>query len=210
MMDIDPDQRAALARKAKRQLRQRLRAVRAATPAKALAARSAAIVRHLVEQPDYVRARSVALFWPIESNKEVDLRAVDGHARAAGKSVYYPRIDRGGEEAQAAFARVASPTELESRGSQFAEPPAEAPPARAGDIDLLVVPALGVCSSGYRIGYGSAFYDEALARFCPPARSIIVVFDFQLLAEVPTEPHDLPGDIVITDRRVIDTAGARA
>jgi 5-formyltetrahydrofolate cyclo-ligase len=35
---------------------------------------------------------------------------------------------------------------------------------------------------------------------------VVVAYDFQLLAEVPTLPHDVPCDIVVTDARTLFVA----
>jgi 5-formyltetrahydrofolate cyclo-ligase len=39
-----------------------------------------------------------------------------------------------------------------------------------------------------------------LPRFSPPATSIVVAFDFQLVVELPVEAHDVACDLVVTDR----------
>jgi 5-formyltetrahydrofolate cyclo-ligase len=65
------------------------------------------------------------------------------------------------------------------------------------------VPALAVSSAGHRLGYGVGFDDATLPDFCPPAASLIVAFDFQLLAELPTLDHDFACDLVVTDARTL-------
>ncbi len=49
------------------------------------------------------------------------------------------------------------------------EPDPGVPAAKAGDIDLIVVPALAAALTGHRIGAGSGFYDVTLRDF--PTRS---------------------------------------
>ncbi|HEY5239824.1 MAG TPA: 5-formyltetrahydrofolate cyclo-ligase, partial [Polyangiaceae bacterium] len=56
---------------------------------------------------------------------------------------------------------------------------------------------------GHRIGYGAGYYDRALPRFAPPAVSVTVLFDFQLVAEVPTTDGDVTVDWIVTDTRVM-------
>jgi 5-formyltetrahydrofolate cyclo-ligase len=99
-----------------------------------------------------------------------------------------------------------SSADLAVRGGRFAEPPADAPEAARGDVELLVVPALAVAENGHRLGYGAGFYDAALPDFRPPALAVVVAYDFQLLAEVPTLAHDVPCDIVVTDARTLVVA----
>jgi 5-formyltetrahydrofolate cyclo-ligase len=69
--------------------------------------------------------------------------------------------------------------------------------AAALAADLIVVPALAVSRAGYRLGRGGGFYDRWL-----PARArgrvCAVVYDDELLDDVPHEPHDRPVDAALT------------
>jgi 5-formyltetrahydrofolate cyclo-ligase len=47
------------------------------------------------------------------------------------------------------------------------------------------------------------FYDVTLPDVSPPAASIIVAYDFQLLGELPELEHDVACDYVVTDRRTL-------
>jgi 5-formyltetrahydrofolate cyclo-ligase len=91
--------------------------------------------------------------------------------------------------------------DLQDRGRRFFEPSPDAPVAARGDVDVLFVPALGIAPSGHRLGYGAGFYDSLLPDVCPPAQAVVVAYDFQLLVELPTLPHDVPCDFVLTDAR---------
>lgn len=65
-----------------------------------------------------------------------------------------------------------------------------------GQIDLIIVPAVAYDRSGNRLGRGKGFYDRLLSQ--TSATKIGVGYDFQLVDEIETEPHDIPVDIVIT------------
>jgi 5-formyltetrahydrofolate cyclo-ligase len=198
----DPETLAKLKTDARRQLRSRFRRLRAAFPTQALAERSRRIADLIQGLEAFRAARSVGLFWPITA--EADLRALDTRARADGKRVYYPVMDASEDGGvRTGFAETRDPAELAERGRKFAEPPPEAARARRGDIDLIIVPALAVTDAGHRLGYGVGFYDATLPDFCPPATSLVVGFEFQLLAELPLFEHDVACDLVVTDARVI-------
>jgi len=203
---FDESDLAALRDGARRQIRARQRALRGAHSQAALLERSARIALRVAELDVYARARSVALFWPLA--REVDLRELDRGAREAGKHTYYPVMDRSEQGYKTGFARVFDPAELAPRTQRFAEPPLEAPRAVRADIDLILVPALAVSATGHRLGYGVGFYDVTLPDFCPPALSVVVAYDFQLLAELPSLDHDVPGDYVVTDARTLRAAVA--
>ena len=206
-MKLDPELVAEMGARAKVALRQRMKALRAAHPAPALAERSAKIATRVAELPAFVAAQSVALFWPMLEQKEVDLRALDAVARAANKRVFYPGFRRSPEGKLFTDMRLtANIDELAVRGQRFAEPLPDAEVALRGDIDLVVVPALAAALSGHRLGYGRGFYDSLLPDFRPPALAVIVAFDFQLLAELPVESHDVACDVVISETRTVLSA----
>ena len=203
MQPFDPRLVAELAVRAKQQLRSRMRALRSAHPEKARAERSARIVERLAALPEFREARAIALFAPLVDRGEVDVRALDAIARQSEKRVYYPTVERSGDRELTALAELESASELVTRGRRFAEPPEGAPLAARGDIGLVVVPALAVAASGHRLGYGGGFYDAMLPDFRPPAAAVVVAFDFQLIAELPVEAHDVAGDVVVTDARTL-------
>ena len=186
----------------KKELRKRLRGVRAAMPAEACAARSERIVAKLETHAAIVGARAVALFWPIVEKHEIDLRPLDASLRARGVRVAYPAIH---PESRVMTFRFVDETEhLEERGFGFHEPHLSAVEAARGDLYAIVVPAIAIDPNGHRIGYGAGYYDRTIPLFSPPASTIGVAYDFQLVAEVPFTAHDVALHHVVTDARTID------
>jgi 5-formyltetrahydrofolate cyclo-ligase len=189
--------------KVKAELRKRLRGVRKTAPIEACAARSSAIVERLLQHEAVQAASRVGLFWPMVTRHEVDLRPLDEALRARGAEVSYPAIDP--ESGEMTFHVVSDPASLEERGYGFMEPAVDAP--RAGALDVVVVPALAVDPTGHRIGYGAGYYDRTLPRYAPPAVSIAVAYDWQLVAEVPFTEGDVRCAWVVTDARLLDARG---
>ena len=72
---------------------------------------------------------------------------------------------------------------LEPTGETF-------PLSRYSEIDLAVVPGMAFDQKGHRLGRGRGYYDRLLPRI-PNAFLLGVCFPFQLLSEVPYEPHDV-------------------
>jgi 5-formyltetrahydrofolate cyclo-ligase len=192
-----------LRRRVKAELRKRMRGLRKALPASACDGRSARIVGRLEALEPIASARAVALFWPIEERHEVDLRALGARLRERGARVAYPGVDP--ETREMTFRFVAHPDAMQEQGFGFREPSPGDPEAAAGELDAIVVPALAADPSGHRIGYGAGYYDRTLPRFAPPAASVAVVFDFQLVAEVPATEGDVTVGWVVTDTRTLTT-----
>jgi 5-formyltetrahydrofolate cyclo-ligase len=186
----------------KKQLRARMRAVLSALPESAVAARSARIIERLHAIDVFERARSVALFWPMEESGEVDLRTLDAVLEARGAARYYPFMEPTENGFTTGFRRIQRSSELARGERRFHEPPRSAPVARAGDIDVVLVPALAVTPDGHRLGRGKGFFDVTLPDVAPPACAIVVAYSFQLLAELPVESHDRRCDWVVTDEQV--------
>lgn len=190
-----------LIRRAKQALRARMRALRAALPASALAGRAERIVATLLGLRELADARAVALFGAIRQKQEIDLSGLDTELRRSGKLVYYPFMDPTPDGYRTGFRRVDDPTTLAERGRGFPEPARDAPEARRGELDVVVVPALALSVLGQRVGWGAGWYDATLPDVRPPALAIGVGLDFQLLGELPSTPRDVPVDYVVTDAR---------
>jgi 5-formyltetrahydrofolate cyclo-ligase len=201
--DAPPSLDEVLAHKVKAELRKRLRGLRRTSTVEACRQRSEKIVAALLSRDEIARAKSVALFWPIEEKREVDLRTLGDALSARGVRIAYPTIDQDSRLMTFRFAEHAEHGPLlEERGMGFCEPHPDAEEASA--LDVIVVPAIGVDPQGHRIGYGAGYYDRTLPRFCPPAIAIAVAFDYQLVMEVPKGPHDVAVNVVVTDARVLD------
>lgn len=199
-----PDEELPLRLAVKKELRRRMRGVRGALPASAVEARSSRIRERLLALGPWGSAKGVGLYWPIEAKNEVDVRPLFGAARGAGKRVAFPGVDGDGAPV---MRFVEGEGELVDAGRGFLEPPADAPVARSGELDLIVVPALALDASGHRVGYGAGFYDRLLPSLAPPALAVGVVFDFQLISEAPATEGDVALGWVLTDARDFAAGG---
>lgn len=64
------------------------------------------------------------------------------------------------------------------------------------EIELIIVPGVAYDRKGNRLGRGKGFYDRLLAA--TGATKIGIAYGFQMVDEIPSEPHDVPMDMVIT------------
>ena len=71
------------------------------------------------------------------------------------------------------------------------------------DTTLMILPGLAFDQKGHRLGYGGGYYDRYFERSGADYTKIAAGYDFQWIDEVPSEPHDIPIDIFISDNRCI-------
>lgn len=67
------------------------------------------------------------------------------------------------------------------------------------NFDVIVVPMLGFNKSLHRIGYGGGYYDKLLSTQ-PEAHKIGVCFEQGRVDTIQVEPHDIPLDVIITEK----------
>lgn len=81
-------------------------------------------------------------------------------------------------------------------GAFMIEEPTGTDTVSPDEIELIIVPAVAYDRRGNRLGRGRGYYDRLLAE--SRATKIGVGYDFQLLDSLPTEPHDIGMDIIVT------------
>ncbi|QNO37990.1 5-formyltetrahydrofolate cyclo-ligase [Protaetiibacter sp. SSC-01] len=79
-------------------------------------------------------------------------------------------------------------------------------PIAINGVDLILVPAAGVARDGMRLGWGRGYFDKTLGSMegCPPVYAVI--YDDELVDEVPVERHDMPVDGVVTPSGILTFA----
>ena len=83
------------------------------------------------------------------------------------------------------------------------------PNSEIKEIDnfICVTPILAIDKKGNRIGYGKGYYDKFFKN--KKCLKIGLCFDFQIIENIKSEPHDIPLDIIISENRTIKTTKAR-
>ena len=90
-------------------------------------------------------------------------------------------------------------------GDDLAEGPykTKQPQPRAPEVTptVILAPMLAFDDDGWRLGYGGGFYDRTLGALRGAGHNVAaigVAYDGQHVADVPTGPHDMPLDGVLT------------
>lgn len=71
------------------------------------------------------------------------------------------------------------------------------------DLDIIVVPGLIYSKDGYRIGYGGGYYDKFLSGVSNEVKKVGIVYSDFVVDELPVDEHDLPVDLIMTEREII-------
>lgn len=73
------------------------------------------------------------------------------------------------------------------------------------EADAVLLPGLAADGRGMRLGRGGGSYDRVLARLAAVSAHpalVVLLYDDEVVAQVPEEPHDHPVDVVVTPASV--------
>ena len=138
---------------------------------------------------------TLGFYWPIRG--ELDLRAIAQRHLAAGGAAALPVVVAKNEPVEFWSWETGSAMQ---RGFWNIPVPLE---RRRVTPDALLIPLVGYDSAGYRLGYGGGFYDRTLASLAPRPYCIGVGYDDAVLETIHPQPHDIPMNIIVTERRVL-------
>jgi 5-formyltetrahydrofolate cyclo-ligase len=194
-----PPQGTAL-RAAKLAVRRQVLAARDRLPADYRARAADAIAARIAALPSFAAARMLLLTLSFRS--EWDTLPLVRLALAAGKLVAAPRVNVAARMLE--LHALADPAaDLEPGYQGIPEPRAHCPPVAPAAIDWVLVPGVAYDGAGRRLGYGGGYYDRLLPLVPPGAARVAGAFDAQLVERVPSAPHDLTVDTIVTDSRTL-------
>ena len=151
---------------------------------------SLAIQTHLQALPLFQHSKTVLAYFSIRQEPDLmDLYRIPkrwGFPVTVGQTlVWYPW--HWGDPLDVGQYQIPSPRERSS-------------PLTADQVDLILVPTLGMDQRGYRLGYGGGFYDRLFQdphwRNCP---TLGITFSMALVPSLPVDPWDHPLDGVCTE-----------
>lgn len=187
----------------KKQLRRQIIARRDQLTTEEIAEKSTLIAQNLYRLPEFEKAGVVMFF--LNFGSEVQTIEMAKEARARGKIVLVPKMVPKTREL------IASP--LPEFEGDFEPGPFKIPEPKASSlrpfapekIDLVIVPGVAFDLRGNRLGYGGGYYDRFFALLKHGVVLAALVFDLQIVSQVPLEKWDRPVDLVVTENRIIRT-----
>lgn len=172
----------------KADLRARILAARRDLTAEEREAAARALRDTLLEMPEMGMAGTVAAYYSVGA--EPDTRRLLYALWKRGTYVLLPLLLPDGDLDWASYegpdSLVPGPHGLLEPG----EPPRG--PGAISRADIVLVPALAVDNAGNRLGRGGGSFDRALARVAPTIPVIALLYDDELVDELPAAPHDRP------------------
>jgi 5-formyltetrahydrofolate cyclo-ligase len=161
---------------------------------------SRSIQAKVLEFPQYLAARSVALYCAV--GNEVETRAIIAHALRHNKKVFCPKLS---DRRSPIFVQISSEADLTAGPLGVAEPSGETRLSRADRESLFViVPGVLFDHRGNRLGRGGGWYDRAIDSFDNRGVLAGLAYEFQVVDRVPVQSWDEKVHYVITENRVID------
>ncbi|WP_158265477.1 5-formyltetrahydrofolate cyclo-ligase [Blastopirellula marina] len=162
--------------------------------------RSKRIWERLMEAEFLARAETILCYVSARSEVETHPLLVD--LLVQGKRLVAPYCI---DDERLGLFQLTKLAELESGRFGILEPRIELRESRKispSAIDLAILPGAVFDLRGNRIGYGKGYFDRLLAELSPEAIRCGLGFECQITAEVPTEPHDRPLDLLISEDRL--------
>jgi 5-formyltetrahydrofolate cyclo-ligase len=174
----------------KKQIRERMLALRAALPSADKQHHDRSIAEKLWEMVRGMDCKTVHTYLPM--GQEVDISPLIETMLKNGVTVVAPKSLKGRKMENLVLRSL---TELEA-GIFGTSHPASGE-VYAGSYDLFIVPGLAFDRRGNRIGYGAGYYDAFLGSQATGYK-LGIGYPFQLLRALPCEPHDVRLDGVLT------------
>ncbi|MFJ2392886.1 5-formyltetrahydrofolate cyclo-ligase [Streptomyces sp. NPDC087843] len=182
-------------------LRQGFLAVRSRLTADDLRETAEALAVRALELPELADARTVAAYVSVGS--EPGTLALLDSLRARGVRVLLPVLMADNDLDWGAYAGEDSLTRVRHGGRMaLLEPAGERlGPEAVQEADAVLLPGLAVDRRGLRLGRGGGSYDRVLARLARAGTDpalVVLLYDTEVVEDVPREPHDRPVHAVVT------------
>ena len=148
-----------------------------------------------------LRGMVVGGYWPFRG--EFDPRFLMRHLRRGGSRLALPVVVRKNTPLQFHEWWPGAPTVKAALGLPVPDGTEVLAP------QVLLIPPVGFDEHGYRLGYGSGYFDRTLAEMRPQPLKIGVAFEISRLPTIHPQAHDVAMDFIVTEAGVysVDAAG---
>lgn len=174
---------------------------RDAIPPEVRSVKNRLILDRLLGLDEIRNAGIIFLFASFRS--EVDTFGMIRQLLGDGKKIVLPVVDR--ESRRLTLYEIKELDELSAGYMGIPEPSVRTSERLAdiNEVDAAVLPGAAFDPEGNRIGYGGGYYDILLSGLKKKIPVIAVAYEEQVADTIPSEPHDIKVDLIVTDRRTI-------
>jgi len=143
----------------------------------------------------FKNAQKIGAYYPIGS--EIFTQNIIQELLSQAKEVFLPKVI--GEKME--FRKIESFSSLEQGSFDIMEPKTDCPVDN--NLDVLLVPTVGISPTGVRLGYGHGFYDKFLAE--NKTTTISLTLEKQIIKNIPKLEHDILIDWIVTEDKLLQT-----
>ncbi len=136
-------------------------------------------------------AKKIGAYYPIGS--EVLTQDIMQEILSSGRELFLPKVI----EDEIEFRKITDFSCLETGNFDIMEPKDDCPVDN--NLDLLLVPTVGISQDGVRLGYGHGFYDKFLSK--NKIETVSLILEKQVIKKIPRSDHDIIMNWVLTEDR---------
>ncbi|MDH3312954.1 MAG: 5-formyltetrahydrofolate cyclo-ligase [Nitrosopumilus sp.] len=143
----------------------------------------------------FKNAKKIGAYYPIQS--EIFTQDIIQELISDGKEVFLPKVI--GEKMD--FKKIKDFSSLEKGRFDIMEPKDDCP--TDNNLDVILIPTVGISPDGVRLGYGHGFYDKFLAE--NNITAIALTLEKQIVKNIPKSDHDIIINWIVTEDRFFQT-----
>ncbi|MBT8242690.1 MAG: 5-formyltetrahydrofolate cyclo-ligase [Nitrosopumilus sp.] len=143
----------------------------------------------------FKNAQKIGAYYPIGS--EIFTQDIIQELLSQGKEVFLPKVI--GDKME--FKKIKDFSSLEKGSFDIMEPKDDCP--ADNDLDVILVPTVGISPKGVRLGYGHGYYDKFLAE--NKITTISLTLEKQIIKNIPKSEHDILIDWIVTEDKMLQT-----
>ena len=153
-------------------------------------------IKELLFESKEFKSAEVILFY-LSFDGEVDTYSMIKDSLKMGKTIVVPFIEKRNKDLIPSRIKGLSSRDLKE-GPYGIKQPTRLDSIDIERIDLAIIPGVAFDRKGRRLGRGKGYYDRFLKRLHPSAKKIGLAFEFQILPDLTTSPHDFCLDKIIS------------
>jgi len=144
-------------------------------------------------------ANKIGVYYPIGS--EVLTQDIMQEILSSGRELFLPKV----VEDEIEFRKITDFSNLEKGNFDIMEPKDDCP--IENNLDLLLVPTVGISQDGVRLGYGHGFYDKFLSK--SKVETVSLIYEKQVIKKIPHSEHDIIMNWILTEDRFSNVSEVR-